>query len=696
MKSFATSDIRNVALVGGKGGGKTSLAEAMLFAAKVTTRLGKVEDGNTILDFEPEEHKRVSSVQSSLASLEWNKHKINVLDTPGDPTYFADAQNCMYVAEAHVVVVSTPDGVDPQTMKAFKRGEGRARAVVLNKLGRERADFDKTLAEVKERLSGSAVPVTLPIGSEEEFRGVIDLVSMKAHIYEPASQNGPKVEAIPAQMQDAATAAQGALMEEIAASDETLMEKYLETGELTADEAKNGLGSAIAAGTLVPVLAADGAQNIGVDELLDLVVGSCPSPDRAPAPLCYDKSNSVVDFELQETGDMVALVFKTISDQHSGKISIFRVFSGTATKDTPVENVSRRASERFGALSALVGKKLEHIDAAPMGDIGAVAKLKETLTGDTLCTGSTEVKIKLPDPPPSQITYRMQPKNKGDEDKIGNAINRLREEDPTLIVGHDAITKEITLSGAGVAHIDVALEKMDRKFGVKVDRAPPLVAYRETLVKPVKNVEGKHKKQSGGRGQFGVCFIDVKPRGRSDGYSFVNSIFGGAIPRQYIPAVDKGIQEAMARGVLAGYPVVDIEVELQDGKYHDVDSSEMAFKIAGSKGFQAAAKKAGVQVLEPIMSVEVEVPEENMGDVMGDISGRRGRVLGMDTRAGVSTVKAQVPMAEMLTYAPDLKSMTAGRGSFTMNESHYDPVPSHLVAKIVAESPNKPQSSEDE
>ncbi|MEE8408164.1 MAG: elongation factor G [Myxococcota bacterium] len=698
MKAFDTPDIRNVALVGAKGCGKTSLAEALLYAAKVTTRLGSVEDGNTVFDFEPEEHKRVASVQSTLASFEWKKNKINLLDTPGDQMFFADAQNCMAVTEGHIVLVSAPDGVEPQTMKVFKAGSGCARAVVINKMGRERADFDQALAAVKEKLSSTAVPVTLPIGAEDTFKGIIDLVNMKAIIYhvdEAGSQKSPKVEDIPGDLADAATEARGALMEEIAGSDETLMERYFEAGELSADEARDGLRSAIVAGTLIPVFAADGARNIGTQEILDMLVGSFPSPENGRLPPAFDKAGTAIEFNADPKSDMVALVFKTISDQHSGKLSMFRVFSGKATKDSAVENHARRASERFGSLIALTGKKIDHVDEAATGDIAAVAKLKDTLTGDTLVTGKTVVTLKLPDPPPPQIAYRVIPKNKGEEDKISAAINRLREEDPTLILGHDEITKELMLSGSSVAHIDIALEKMERKYGVKVDRASPLVPYKETLMKPVKKIEGKHKKQSGGRGQFGVCFIDVKPRQRGEGYNFVNSIFGGSIPRQYIPAVDKGIQEAMARGVLAGYPVVDIEVELQDGKYHDVDSSEMAFKIAGSKGFQAAAKKAGVAILEPVMKVEIEVPEENMGDVMGDISGRRGRVLGMDTVDGISTVKAQVPMAEMLTYAPDLKSMTAGRGSFTMERSHFDPVPSHLVDKVVAASPRRPQTSED-
>jgi elongation factor G len=696
MKSYATNEIRNLALVGSKGSGKTTLAEAMLFGAEMTTRQGRVEDGNTMFDFEPEEHKRVASVQSAVGYLEWKKNKVNILDTPGDQMFTFDANTCLAVTEGMLVVVSAPDGVEPHAVKMFKAGERHARAVVINKMGRERADFERALAEVKDRLSGSAVPVTLPIGQEESFKGVVDLLNMKAHIYVAGSQAGPELEEVPGDLQDAATEARNALLEEIAASDEALMDKYLESGELSEEEARDGLKAAIAAGSLVPVFAADGAHNIGTHEILNLVISSFPSPEGRAGMGAVDEEGNEVTIEPKTDGDLCALVFKTVSDQHSGKISIFRVLAGKATKDTAVENTTRDASERMGALIRLQGKKVEHVDDAAMGDIVAVAKLKDTQTGDTLVTGGGSVVASLPKMPPPQIGFRLIPKNKGDEDKISQAIARLREEDPGLVLGHDPITKEMMLSGFGIAHIDVALERMERKFGVQLEKAPPNVPYRETLRKGVENIEGKHKKQSGGRGQFGVCYINVKPRHRGDGYEFVNSIFGGAIPRQYIPAVDKGIQEAMERGVLAGYPVVDISVDLIDGKYHDVDSSEIAFKIAGSKGFQAAAKKAGIAILEPVMNVEVEVPEENMGDVMGDISSRRGKVLGMDTQDGVSTVKAQVPLAEMLTYAPDLKSMTSGRGSFTMVESHYDPVPHDITDKIIAASPNKPPATEEE
>ncbi len=696
MKSYSTGEIRNVTLLGAKGNGKTSLAEAMLFSAKVTNRQGKVEDGNTVLDFEPEEHKRVASVQTSVGWLEWKKHKVNLLDTPGDQMFGFDAMSSVRVVESALIVVSSADPIEPHTMKLFRATAGAARGVVINKMGRERADFDRALADVKEKLGKNAVPVTLPIGREASFKGVIDLIEMKARLYEPNSQSAPKSEEIPADLKDAAEAARSALLEEIAASDEALMEKYLDAGALSPDEAKTGLQNAIAAGALMPVFATDGVLNIGVHELLDLITASFPSPEKARPVTLVGKDGAEVVLERKTDGPLTVFVFKTISDQQSGKLSLLKVLSGKVTKESAVENANRRSSERLGALSRLQGKKAEAVEDGAMGDIVAVAKLKDTQTGDTLTEARTPMPVKLPDPPPPQISFRLIPKNKGDEDKISQAITRLREEDPTLILGFDEITKEMMLSGFGVAHIDVALEKIERKYGVKLDKAPPNVPYRETFKKPVQNVEGKHKKQSGGRGQFGVCYINVKPQPRGTGYTFTNSIFGGSIPKQYIPAVDKGIQEAMARGVLAGYPVVDIEVELIDGKYHDVDSSEMAFKIAGSKGFQEAARKAGIAILEPVMGVEVEVPEENMGDVMGDISSRRGRVLGMDTQGGISTVKAQVPMSEMLNYAPDLKSMTAGRGSFTMVPSHFDPVPGELVDKIVAASPNKPSASEED
>ena len=696
MKSYSTSEIRNVALVGAKGSGKTSLAEAILFSAKVVSRLGKVQDGNTALDFEPEEHKRVASVKAGAAWLDWKKTKINVLDTPGDPIFTVEAVNCVRVVEGLVGVVSGTDNVEPQMIKLFKQGKGLAACVVINKLGRERADFQRTLGYVKERLTSGAVPVTLPIGHEDGFTGVVDLINMKAHLYAKESSEAPKTEEIPADLKADAEKARAALLEEIAGSDEKLMEKYLDKGELSEDEAREGLRKAVAAGTLVPVFAADALWNIGTAEILDFINFGFPTPDKGPVVMAVNAQGEEVELTRKADGDVLMLAFKTVVDQLSGKITLARVFTGRVTKETAATNVNRKVAERLGNIQRIVGKKIETCDDAAMGDIIAVAKLKETLTGDTLASGSQSLMVKLPPTPPPQISYRLIPRNKGDEDKIGAAIARLRDEDPTLILGHDEITKELMLSGFGVAHIDVSIEKLDRKYGVKVDRAVPNVPYRETLQKSVQNVEGKHKKQSGGRGQFGVCYINVKPLARSSGYQFVNSIFGGSVPRQYIPAIDKGVQEAISRGLLAGYPVVDIEVELIDGKYHDVDSSEMAFKIAGSKGIQAAAKAAGVIILEPVMNVEIEVPEESMGDIMGDISSRRGRVLGMETQGGVSVVKAQVPMAEMLSYAPDLGSMTGGRGSFTMSQSHYDPVPSNLMDKVVANSPNKPPATAEE
>ncbi|MEK7706259.1 MAG: elongation factor G [Myxococcota bacterium] len=696
MTTFSSQDIRNVALIGHKGTGKTSVGEAMLFTAKSTTRLGKVDEGNTVLDFEPEEHKRVASVQSSLAYLAWKKHKINILDTPGDPIFAPDANNCLAVSEGALLVAGAADEIEPQAIRLFKRAEGKARAVVINKMARERADFDAALAEVKAKLTATAVPVTLPIGVESAFKGVVDLIELKAHMYTPGEQKPPAVQDLTGDLKELAGAARATLMEEIAATDEALMEKFLDSGELNETDAREGLRRAIAAGTLTPVFAVDALLNIGFAEVLDLITTSFPSPERGAGIATEDAAGAATELVRKPNGDAVALVFKTIVDQHSGKISVFKILSGALTKDTNVTNVTRDAGERIGSLFTLVGKKTEPVEEAPMGDIAAVAKLKDTNTGDTLCAGKTRARAKLPVMPPPQISFRLIPKNKGDEDKISQAIHRLRDEDPTLLLGFDELTKEMVLSGYGVAHIDIAIEKMARKFGVQVDKAQPNVPYRETIAKTVKNVEGKHKKQSGGRGQFGVCYINMSPLARGEGYKFVDSIFGGSIPRQYIPAVDKGIHEALGRGVVSGYPVVDVQVEVFDGKYHDVDSSEMAFKIAGSKAFQTAAKAAGVVILEPVMTVEIEVPEESMGDVMGDINSRRGRVLGMESQGGVSTVRAQVPMAEMLTYAPDLKSMTAGRGWFTMHMSHYDPVPGHLMDKIIAASPNKPHADEED
>jgi elongation factor G len=636
-------------------------------------------------------------VQASLAHIEYQKHKINVLDTPGTRDFLGDTQNCMVVCEGAVLVVSGPDGVDPYSVRLFKQAEGKGRCIVINQLGRERADFDRALDECKEKLSSLAVPVTLPIGKEGEFRGVVNLLTQKAHIYEAGSQSAPKVEAVPADMQDAVSEAREALLEEIAGTDEALMEKYLESGELSETEIHEGLRRAISGGTLCPVFATDAVHNIGVFDVLNSIVESFPAPQPGAVFKGVNKAKEPVDIVAKTDGPMLAVVFKTIVDQHAGKISLFRVISGKAEKDCSVQNTTGE-SERFGSLLAVQGKKTTPIDGAAMGDLVAVAKLKETHTGDTLFTGNANdaATVTMPPLPPPQITFRILPKAKADEDRIGQSVEKIREEDPTITSGHDQMTSELTLSGFGVAHIDVSLEKMERKYGVSVEKKQPLVPYREFITKEVRDVEGKHKKQSGGRGQFGVCYIHMRPRARGEGYRFVDSIFGGSIPRNFIPAVDKGIQEASIKGVLAGYPLVDFEVELVDGKYHDVDSSEMAFKIAGSKAFKEAVEKAGVSLLEPITNVTVEAPEECLGDVVGDISSRRGRVLGMETVAGVSTVKAQIPQSEILTYSPDLKSMTGGRGFFVAVFSHFDPVPSNLIEKIAAESPNKPQNLDED
>lgn len=690
MKAYASQELRNLALVGHKGAGKTTLAEAMLFAAKATTRLGKVEDGNTVFDFEPEEQRHGGSVQSATAHLTWAGSKMNLLDTPGDPSFIGDVYNCLAVSECVALVVSAPDGLDSQAVDLFKRAEGRARCLIINKLGRERADFGAVLADARARLGPGVVPINLPLGSEDGFHGVVDLLSLKQHVYSANGSGVPRIEELPAALREAARQGRHTLLEEISANDESILEKYLQTNDLSEEETRAALRIGIASGGLCPVLAADAAHGIGIADILDAIATVFPSPAMLRVVQGRDRTGhpAVLPASLQE--DFTAVVFKTVVDQHAGKVSICRVLSGAAKKDMVVENLTHHTPERFGSVLTLQGKKLEHVDEVTCGDIMAVPKLKNTDTGDTLAAKTTHVVAFLPPPPPPQIAFRIIPKNKNDEDKISVAVHRLREEDPSLVIGHDAITKEMTLSGYGTSHLDVTLEKLTRKYGVHVDRAPPLVTYRETIARGVRNIEGKHKKQSGGRGQYGVCTIHLTPLERGAGYQFVDSIFGGAIPRQYIPAVDKGIQEALGRGMLAGYPMVDVQVELVDGKYHDVDSSELAFKLAGSKAVQAAAHAAGIVLLEPVMAVTVEAPEEAVGDILGDINGRRGKVMGMDTTMGISRIKALVPMSEMLQYASDLKSKSAGRGAYTMVFDHYDRVPAQLVDKIVAESPKRP------
>jgi elongation factor G len=670
--------------------GKTSLCEALLFSGRATTRLGKVEEHSTVFDYEPEEHKHHGSVQMALAHVNWQDHKINLLDAAGDGNFMAETHNALFIAETALWVVSASEGVERDVARLLAFARGKAGAVVVNKLHRERADYWEVLRDLQAHFATSCVPITIPLNSEAQFTGVINLLDMHAHVYAPQSQESPKIIDIPVEFLDVAKKSRQQLVEEMVSNDEKLMATYLAKGDLAGDNLRVGLRRAIAAGVLYPVFACDALQNVGVTELLDEMVELFPSPLDVKT-FSAEVEGKWTELPRQTEGDFVAVVFKTIVDQHTGKISLFKVLSGNALKDLHVEG---RHSERLSNLLTVMGKKTEHVNEVITGDLAAAGKLKEALTGDTLYTGTRKIKVYLPDLLPPQISYRLLPKHPGEEDKLANAIHKLRDEDPSVTVSHDPLSKEMVISGYGATHLDITLERLERRFGVQADKALPHVPYRETFKQAVQNVEGKHKKQSGGHGQFAVCHINVKPLARGEGYRFINSIVGGAIPKQYIPAVDKGIQEAMEHGVVAGYPVTDLEVDLIDGKFHDVDSSELAFKLAGQKAFRSAAAAAGIALLEPVMQVDIEIPEPALGEVLGDVSSRRGHVLGMETNDGLSKIKAQVPMAEMLSYAPKLKSMTHGQGLFTMSLGHYELVPPNWVGQIIKDSPRKPMQEE--
>lgn len=684
MKSFASKDIRNVGLIGHKASGKTSLAEAALWTAKASNRLGKTADGTSTLDFEDEEHKRVMSTSAHVAWLEWKKTKINLLDTPGDSNFLKDTRIAMQAMDAAVCVVSAKDGVEPMTERVFQWAEevGLARAIFVSKMDVENASFERAVNEIKETLCPEAAAVQLPIGSSSGFRGVVDLLSQKAFLFKDGDTGETTAGEVPAELRDEVEAARNKLIEDIAALDESLMEKFFE-GTLTTEEISHGLGNAMTAGTIVPIYCGSGVTNKGVSLLLDFMVDGFPNPLSRPARP-GKLGDQAVERKPGADQPFAALVFKTIVDQHAGRISVMRVLSGTASSDTTVKNGNRNTQERLGTLQALTGKRLEASGAAETGDIFAVAKLKETRTGDTLSSDGWVADTEQLSPP--LISRAIHAKDKGAEDKIAAALHRVVDEDPGLIVSRDEHTGEVLLCGSGQQHVEVAVEKMRRKFGVDCELSTPRIPYRETFSVPVKNVEGKHKKQSGGHGQFGVCYMDIEPAPRGAGFVFEDAIVGGSIPRQFIPSVEKGCLKAMSRGLVAGYPVVDIKVRVFDGKYHAVDSSDMAFQVAASKGLKSAVAKARPVLLEPIMNMEITVPEANMGDVMGDVNTRRGRVMGSDSNGKSCTIKAQIPLSEVQTYEATLRAMTQGRGSFTMEESHLEVVPPQVQEKIVKES----------
>jgi elongation factor G len=665
--------IRNVAVIGHRGTGKTSLVEALLYESGTVNRLGSVADQSTVSDFDDDERKRGMSISASVTHLEWEGRLINLIDTPGEPSFQADVLSALRVVEGAIVTVSGVLGVEVGTERLWRRCDelGTSRLVLVNLLDRERADFFAALEQLRERLSDKCVAVEIPIGTEQDFRGVVDLVHMVAYLHgEDASGHDESVP-IPEDLQPLAEEYHDKLMDVVAETSDELMERYLDGGEITREEMAVALKQLVTEGQVFPVGCGAATRNIGSHGLLDLIVEGLPSPARAR--------------NVPETGgaNTLAYIFKTIADPYSGRINLMRVYAGTLSGDSQLVNSRTHGKERVGQLLMLQGKDHTPTDELGAGMIGAVAKLKETNTGDVLADVDKPAAVEPIALPAPVVAFAIEARSKGDEDKVHASLRRLQEEDPSLDVHRDEETGEMIVGGLSQMHVETVLERMHRRFGVEVDLKPPRVPYRETIRKPAR-AHGRHKKQTGGRGQFGDCHIEIEPMEAHEGYEFVDKIVGGVIPQGFRPAVDKGIQEAMRKGELVGAPVVGVRVRLVDGSYHNVDSSEMAFKIAGSMAFKQAVASADPVLLEPIMRLDIAVPEENVGDVMGDMSSRRGRVLGMDPGPGTTVIHVEVPMAEVLGYAPDLNSMTGGRGDYTMQLLRYDEVPAHAAQGVIA------------
>jgi elongation factor G len=683
VKPYPADRIRNVAVVGHGSTGKTSLVEAMLFVAKATDRLGKVDDGTSVTDFDPEEQRRKHTINAALAPLEWKDYKVNVIDAPGYPDFVGEVVGALRVADGVIVVVDAVAGVQVQTEVAWDYADhgGISRLVVVNRLDRENANFESILDSLRARFGNSVAPLQIPIGAEAGFAGVVDLLEMKAYTF----ANGQAASAdIPADLAAAAQTARERLMEAAADTDDALVEKYLDTGELTQEELTRGLHAGVKAGTLVPVLCAAATKLVGVTPILDAVTALLPSPAEAAVKATDAAKHDETTLTPDSGGPLAALVFKTVADPYVGKLSYFRVYSGTMKSDSATVNAAKHKPERIGQVFLVRGKHQEPAGQVPAGDIGAVAKLTDTSTGDTLAGKDHPLVLPPVEFPSPVISMAVEPKSKGDEDKMGSSLQRLTEEDPTFHVRRDAELKQTVISGMGESHLEIMADRLHRKFGVGVALSVPKVPYRET-VRGKGKAQGRYVKQTGGRGQYGVCFVEVEPLERGGGFEFVDKIFGAAIPNQFIPSVEKGVRKALEEGVLSGSRVVDIRVILYDGKYHDVDSSDIAFQIAGSMAFREAATAAGVVLLEPIMELRVRVPEDQMGDVIGELNAKRGRIHGMEPQGNGSTVvHAHVPQAEVLRYASDLRSSTGGRGTFEMAFSHYEEVPAHIADKIVA------------
>jgi elongation factor G len=686
MKDFSPDKLRNIALIGHGSSGKTSLTSAILFAAGVTSRLTKVDKGNTITDYDPEEIERKISINSAPCFVEWKDNKVNIIDTPGYSSFLWDTRASLRAADSALVLVCGVAGIEVGTEKVWEMLEELQlpRMIVVNKLDRENSSFDQTVKQIRQFFGRQAIPVQIPIGEEKNFSGFVDLIRKKAYLFEKDESGKYQETEIPANLQDEVNKRYTQLVEIVAESDEKLMEKYFEHGELTTEELIQGLKKSVFDHQIFPIFAASALLNIGAQMILDGIVDFMPSPVERGKVKAKVKGQAE-ELVLSPDGQFAALVFKTISDPYTGRISLMRIFCGKINPDATVSNITRDTDEKLGGLFFLQGKEQVPAGQAKAGDIVATAKLKATLTGDTLCAKGAEVEfepIKFPEP---SISFAIEPKTRADEDKISQATHRVTEEDPTVRIERDPETSQLLISGNGELHVRIITEKLKKRYNVEVELKPPKIPYRET-VKGKSDVQGKYKKQTGGRGQYGDVKIKMEPLPRSKDFEFEDKIFGGSIPKNFIPSIEKGIQEARKKGILAGYPVVNFKVILYDGSYHEVDSSDIAFKIAASMAFKKGMKEAKPTLLEPIMNVEIYAPEAYMGDIMGALNSRRGKIQGMEQKGNMRILQALVPMAEMLDFEPSLTSITGGRGSFLMEFSHYEEVPVQLQQKIITEA----------
>jgi elongation factor G len=684
VKVYETKDIRNVGVVGHGDSGKTTLTAGLLFTAGASNRLLRVDEGNTITDFDEEEIQRKITISTAIAVAEWKKTKINILDTPGYNIFINDTRASLVAAEAALVVVDGVAGVEVQTEKVWQFADDfkLPRAVIVNKLDRERADFERALASVQETFGRSAVPIQIPIGAERDFAGVVDLINMKAYTYTVDGDGKGKEGEIPAALADDAQKAHDALVEMVAEGNDALMEEFFDKGTLSAEQIVQGLLAGTREMRIFPVLCASALHNVGIDLILNFIVDNLPAPaDREPLTATVDGKEATRKIAGNDLASV--FVFKTTADPFAGRINYFKVNTGVVKNDANLTNVQRSVPERLSHIGSPMGKTIQPVTDLNAGDIGAVAKLKETLTGDTLAEKGLNIEyppVKLPEP---SIAFAIQASSRNDEDRMGNAVHRILEEDQSLRFYRDPQTREFLLAGSGQQHVEIVVSRLKKRYGVDVTLKAPKIPYRETI-RGTADVQGRHKKQTGGHGQFGDCWIKMEPLPRGAKFEFANEIFGGAIPKNFIPAVEKGIIEAAENGFLAGFPMVDFKVTVYDGSYHDVDSSELAFKLAARKAFKAAMQEARPALLEPIMNAEIQAPVEYAGDLMGDLNGRRGRISGMETKGNSQFIRAQVPMSEMLNYQSDLTAMTQGRASFTIEFDHYDFVPQLQADKIIA------------